>query len=139
MTRRTGSAIVFALGLAAAIHADWHFARPSHHQLSLGWPWHWLLAVPVFALVAWYVARVWPERTVRASLLIVGGAILAGGILEPAYEYFGDGAPLEWVAGRERNTALATFGGVGLLAYLLVLGALRRRGLRPIGRGPVHS
>jgi CubicO group peptidase (beta-lactamase class C family) len=134
MTRRNLSAAAVAFGLAAAIHTDWHFARPSHHQLSLGLPWHWVFAIPVFALVAWYVARAWPDRILFASLLIVGGAIIGAGILEPAYEYVVDRAPMEWVFGRERNTALAAFCGMGLLAYLLVLAAFRSAGARTMGR-----
>jgi hypothetical protein len=129
--QRTVSAVFVALVLAAAIHTDWHFARPSHHALSLGLPWHWLLAIPVFCLAAWYVARVWPDRILGASLLIVGGAILGGGVLEPAYEYFVEHAPRDWAFGRERNTALAAFCGTGLLAYVVTLAALRRTGSSP--------
>ena len=126
--RRRISASLIALALAAAIHTDWHFARPEHHRLSLGLTWHWLLAIPVFALVAWYVARAWPAQVARASAWILGFAILLAGVLEPAYEYFLEGATFEWAFGAERNTALATFVGAGLVAYLATLAVLARRG-----------
>jgi hypothetical protein len=41
-----------ALGVATAVHLDWHVARPAVHHLSMGWTLHWLLAIPVFALTA---------------------------------------------------------------------------------------
>jgi hypothetical protein len=126
--RRLPGALVSLL-LAGAIHADWHFARPGHHRLSLGLPWHWLLAIPVFALVATYVGRAWPWRIGATSLWIVGSAILLGGVIEPAFEYFVGGAPFAWAFGRERNIALASFVGTGLLSYLVVparCGARRR-------------
>ena len=34
--------------LAALIHFDWHAARYGG-RLSLGWSYHWVLAIPVFA------------------------------------------------------------------------------------------
>ena len=44
-------ATLVVLGLAGAVHLDWHVARPAVHHLSLGWRWHWLLAIPVFAVL----------------------------------------------------------------------------------------
>src|SRR5688572_12385058 len=126
MQRRVLSAVFVAIGLAGAIHADWHFARPTHHRLSLGLPWHWLLAIPVFTLVAWYVTRVWPMQVRRASIAIVLSAAFAAGVLEPAWEYFMDGANLEWAFGATRNAALAAFVGTGLIAYVLTLASIQR-------------
>ena len=116
-----------SLLLAAAIHTDWHFARPEHHRLSLGLAWHWLLAVPVFALVAWYVARAWAGRLLRASLWIVGSAAVVAGVIEPAFEYFVGGAPYDWAFGPARTLALLSFVGTGVLAYVVVLLAVSRR------------
>ena len=116
-----------ALGLAVAIHTDWHFARPEHHRLSLGLSWHWLLAVPVFALAAAYVARMWPTQIRRASVAILGTAVLAAGILEPLWEYALGGATLEWAFGPQRTIALVSFIGTGIAAYVVTLAWLRRR------------
>jgi hypothetical protein len=44
--------LLSALGIAAAIHVDWHLARHLHVPLSFGWAWHWVLAIPVFALAS---------------------------------------------------------------------------------------
>jgi hypothetical protein len=126
MSRPKVSASLVSLVLAAAIHTDWHFARPEHHRLSLGLPWHWLLAIPVFALAAWYVARVWPTQVLQASIAILAGGIVMGAVLEPAFEYFLGGATREWAFGAERNMAAATFVGTGLLAYLATLAVIRR-------------
>lgn len=116
-----------SLALATAIHLDWHMARPAHHQLSLGLQWHWVLAMPAFALVALYVLRVWPSRRLLASVAIIGSAILVGGVLEPLWEYTLAGAPFEWAFGVTRNQALAAYLGVGLLTYGAVLGVGVRR------------
>lgn len=127
MLRRNVTSTLVSLALATAIHLDWHVARPTTHHLSLGLPWHWLLAIPVFGLVAWYVARAWPSAVPRASLGIVGFGILLGGVLEPAWEYcFGD-ATFEWAFGRQRTTILTTFVGMGLVTYVAVLGLMRPR------------
>lgn len=125
ITRKTSASIV-SLALAAAIHLDWHAARPTAHHLSLGLSNHWLLAIPVFALVAWYVARSWPTQILSASLAIVGGAIVLAGAIEPAWEYFLSHATFEWAFGRVRTIALATFVGTGLLAYAAALALFRR-------------
>ena len=135
MSRRISSAVLVSLGLAAAIHTDWHFARPTHHQLSLGLPWHWLLAIPVFALVAWYVARVWPAQMTRASLVILGSAIVGAGLVEPAWEYFAGDATFEWAFGAARTQALAAYVATGLIAYVITLVAVSRRVRSSIDRG----
>jgi hypothetical protein len=128
--RRLTGALVSLL-LASAIHADWHFARPDHHRLSLGLPWHWLLTIPIFALVAAYVARTWPWRIGAASRWILGSAILLGGVIEPAFEHFVGGAPFDWAFGHDRNVALASFVGTGLVSYLVVLRLMRRTPSNP--------
>jgi hypothetical protein len=115
--------VVFAVALAT--HLDWHAARPTVHHLSLGLPWHWLLAVPLFALTAWYVARAWPARRLAGSVAILGLGIFVGAVVEPAWEYWIDGAEFEWAFGTVRNTAALQFTAAGLVSYvaaLLVLG-----------------
>lgn len=121
------SPVLVSLALATAIHLDWHVARPTTHHLSLGLPWHWLLAIPVFGLVAWYVVRAWPSKLLLASVAIVGFGILLGGVLEPAWEYCFADATFEWAFGRQRTTILAAYVGMGLLTYVAVLALLQRR------------
>jgi hypothetical protein len=129
--RRIASASLVSLALATAIHLDFHAARPRTHHLSLGLPWHWLLALPIFGLVAWFVARTWPEQLARASFWIVGSAVFVGGVVEPAWEYFLDDAPFEWAFGRTRTVALIAFVLSGLIAYVVVLAFMRRREADP--------
>jgi hypothetical protein len=74
------------LALAAAIHIDWHLARPVHHRLSLGWPNHWIFAIVAFALVGCLIARGWPDAPGRAAAGIVGLAVLLAQGLEPLLE-----------------------------------------------------
>jgi hypothetical protein len=125
LSRKTISTLV-CLGLAAAIHLDWHLARPAEHHLSLGLAWHWLLAIPTFALVAWYVVRVTPDRVFPTSVSLLTCAILIAGVLEPAWEYFLGDATWEWAFGKGRLVALTTFVGVGLAAYVATVGLMRR-------------
>ena len=127
MLNRNAAATLVTLALATAIHLDWHVARPTVHHLSLGLPAHWVLAIPVFGLVAWYVVRAWSSKILPASIAILGSAIILGGVLEPAWEYFLGGASFEWAFGRTRNVILAAFVGTGLLAYAGVVAVLRRR------------
>ena len=124
--RRTTSSALVSLALATAIHLDWHAARPTEHHLSLGLSWHWLLAIPAFGLVAWYVARAWPSHVLRASVAILGSAIVLAGAVEPAWEYFLEDAPFEWAFGSTRTIALAAFVATGVAAYVAVLALLRR-------------
>ena len=121
------SAVFVTLALATAIHTDWHFARPAHHPLSLGLSWNWVLAIPVFALVARYVSRAWRDAAGRASVAIVGSAILLAGLIEPAWEYFIGGATFEWAFGAARTTGLAAYVATGVAAYVIVLLFTTRR------------
>ena len=130
MLNRNASATLVTVALATAIHLDWHVARPTVHHLSLGVPAHWLLAIPVFGLVAWYVVRAWPSKILPASLAILGSAIILGGVLEPAWEYFLGGASFEWAFGRTRNVILAAFVGTGLVAYAGLVAFLGNRSTR---------
>ncbi len=137
---RTAGAIFVILGLTSAMHLDWHFARPAHHRLSLGWSQHWLIAVPVFALVGWYVCRVWRHRIISASIAIVGIAAFLAQVVEPLAEMLVDNASFEWAFGAPRLTAFATFTGIGIMVLAVTLLLLRHRdfGSRPRGAGSVQ-
>ena len=121
-----GGALV-ALGVASAIHLDWHFARPAHHQLSLGFEQHWLFAIPIFLLTGWYVCRAWPHQEAKASAAIIGGAIVLAQVVEPLWELVIDGASFEWAFGAPRQTAFAAFTGVGIVVHMVTVLVLRRR------------
>jgi hypothetical protein len=121
-------ATIAAILLASAIHVDWHFARPAHHRLSLDLSWHWLLAVPVFALAAYYVAKRNPPRPLSASVLLIGVATLIGAVLEPAYEYRLGGSTWDWAFGPERTWAAIAFVSTGIAAYAITLLMLLKRG-----------
>lgn len=125
---RLVSAGLVTFGLTAAMHLDWHAARPVVHPMSLGWRWHWLLAVPVFALTAWYVLRAWADRPVAASLAILGIASILAGVVEPAWESWAGGAPLEWTFGRVRLAAFGAFLGTGVITHAALVWLARRRG-----------
>jgi hypothetical protein len=116
-----------SLALASAMHLDWHAARPAAHPLSLGWSWHWLLAVPVGALTAWYVVRTWPVRPAAASVGMFGIASVLAAVVEPAWEYWVDGAPYEWAFGSPRLAAFAMFVAAGAITHLVVLIVARGR------------
>lgn len=109
--------ILVALVLAAAIHVDWHLARPHvHGGLSAGLPYHWLFAIPVFALSAWYIAR----RNARLALtgvVTIGVAVLLGQGLEPLVEYVAYGTPIAEVFRPARVGAFAVFLGIGVATY----------------------
>jgi hypothetical protein len=121
---RTG--LLWALALGAAIHADWHLARPHHFRLSLEWGQHWLLAVPMFALIAMWVTMLPPAGRWKASALIIGGGVLVGQFLEPLYEKLFDGGSWAEVLPPERWAAFGGFMAAGLLSYAAVM-AFRSR------------
>jgi hypothetical protein len=125
-TRLINAGLV-TVALASAIHLDWHVARPAVHHLSLGWRWHWVLAIPVFALTAWYVRRAWPGRRLAASLTIVGIASVLAAVVEPAWEYWIDGASFEWAFGRTRLAAFGAFLGAGAITHAALVVLTGRR------------
>jgi hypothetical protein len=118
--RRAEGLWLSGLVLGALIHVDWHLARPgSHHELSFGLTWHWLLGVPAF-LAVYLVARRWrPERPLGAALKIVLIGVLAGQVLEPLGEVLLSGS-WEWALLPIRWRAFAEF----LAAGLVTLGVL---------------
>jgi hypothetical protein len=72
--------------VATLVHVDWHFARPVHHRLSLGWSNHWLFAIAFFAAAGWYIGRRWPGAAWRAAAWNVGLALIVAQLVEPALE-----------------------------------------------------
>ena len=121
---RTGGFALVTLALATAMHLDWHLARPVHHRLSLGWSGHWLLAVPAFALVAWYVQRTRPANRLGASVGIILVASVLAAIVEPAWEYWIDGASWDWAFGPARLTAFLLYLAVGVVTQIATLALL---------------
>jgi hypothetical protein len=72
--------------LAAALHVDWHLARPLHHRLSLGWSHHWIATGAVFLIAGCLIARRWPEHRWRmAGTVLLAAAVLAQ-LVEPTLE-----------------------------------------------------
>ena len=85
----------------------------------------WLLAVPAFALVAWYVHRAAPGHALRAGLVLIAVAAFLAQVAEPLWE-LSTGATLDWTFGPERIGAFARYGVVGLLTFAATIWALRR-------------
>ena len=73
---------LLVLILATLVHVDWHFARPLHHRLSLGWSAHWLFAIGFFGLAGWYIARRWSSAPWKAAAWNVGLTLLAARVLD---------------------------------------------------------
>ena len=113
--------------LGTAIHLDWHFARPTHHRLSLGLSWHWMLAIPVFAIAAYWVTRQNPRNPAKASALMVAVATLLGAVLEPAWEYWIEHAPYDWAFGPERTWGAVAYVATGIASYALTYMLLKGR------------
>ncbi len=117
---------VVTLGLAAAIHIDWHLARHGP-GLSLGWTYHWLVAVPIFALTAVLTVHRWRSAAgVAGIVIIVIATVLAQG-LEPIAESLFFGVPLGYGFRPERLTAFGAFLGIGVATFGVVVSVLRRR------------
>jgi hypothetical protein len=132
--------VTLVLALAGVVHIDWHFARPAHHRLSLGWDQHWLFAVAAFGLVGWIVARVWPAQAWRRGGLIAALGIVLAQVVEPMAEValymhrFGyPDEPARW-------SAFFACLAAGLPAYGLALWLCRlrhgRRASRPLAPAP---
>jgi hypothetical protein len=86
------------------------------------------LAVPVFALLAWYADRAWPRQVWLASAVIIGVAGFLAAVVEPAWELWVGGAPREWAFGRPRLIAFGAFLAAGVVTHVTLLTvAMRRR------------
>ena len=118
-----------SLLLGLSIHLDWHLARHEHDGRSLGWDAHWLLAIPIFALAAWFIARRWPppDNPWRPAALTVALGILLGQVIEPLAEIIHYHATLAEELEPARLTAFAEFTVTGLVTMGLMLLALLRR------------
>lgn len=119
--------IPLTLALAAYLHADWHFARPLHHRLSLDWSSHWIGCAAVFALVGFYIARRWPEVKWRAAAWNIAIALVLAQVVEPLLEA---AVYLRTFAYDVESARWAAFGeclGAGLPALAVVLAVTRRR------------
>ncbi len=80
------TSILLVLVLAALVHTDWHFARPAHHRLSLGWSSHWLFCFAIFAAAGWFIVRRWPADRWRAAAWNVTLALVVAQLVEPLLE-----------------------------------------------------
>ena len=126
MRHRMFTAALVTLALGLMMDLDWHSARPVEHHLSLGWTYHWLLAVPSFALTAWYVLRVWPRAVLPASIWIILTAGVLAAIVEPGWEYWSSGY-WEWAFGARRQSAFFAFLTMGLVTYIGIVVTVRRQ------------
>src|SRR5947207_2023224 len=127
MSIRSSLSLPLSLLLGTAIHVDWHLARHEHDGRSLGWDAHWLLAIPIFALAGWLIARRWPDNPWRPAALSVALGILLGQAIEPLGEIIHFQATLADELEPARLTAFALFTVTGLVTLGLTLLALRRR------------
>lgn len=118
--------ILVILGLAIAIHLDWHLAR-HHGRLSAGWAYHWVTAIPLFGLAAWHTIRCWPGHVVMAGLSIILTAVLLGQVVEPLGESIVYRLPLDYGFGAERLRAVAAFLAAGFVAFVFAALWFRRR------------
>ena len=129
MSFRSSFSLPLALLLGLSIHVDWHLARHEHDGRSLGWDAHCLVAIPIFALAAWYLARRWPPpaNPWRPAALSVALGILLGQVIEPLAEIIHYQATLADELEPARLTAFAAFTVTGLVTMGLALAALTRR------------
>ena len=112
--------LLSALGIAAAIHVDWHLARHVHGPLSFGLAWHWVLAIPVFGLTTWVITRKSRESVLLRCALVFLAGVLLGQIAEPVWE--GGGA----IRNGERWRAFGWFMTAGLVTWLATYRLIRR-------------
>jgi len=110
-----------AVLLAVAIHVDWHMARPAHDSLSLGWRYHWLFAIPVFAVAGWYAVRRWPAEPLRPAALSIALAAFLGQVVEPFGEIVFAGQSAEGAFGAQRLAAFLLFMAFGVVTCWVVL------------------
>ncbi len=131
---RSPVAWLAALWIGVLIHVDWHMGRPGHDHLSLGLPYHWLLAVVTFAPLPWIVLRRWPTSCPQASVLVVLLGVALGQGLEPLGEVIHFPVGWEPFTNPVRWRVFGEFIVTGIITYLasaaLAIRYLRaRRGL----------
>lgn len=132
--------VLASIALAVAINLDWQLARPHHGRFSFDWKLHWLTAIPVFALLAWYVVRKWPDQVAGALVTALAIALVLAQGVEPLYESVVYDSHLSNAFSDARLDALAAFMVTGIATAALVIQFLPRRpGLRmqvPADPGP---
>ncbi|MEP6691864.1 MAG: hypothetical protein ABJD07_11970 [Gemmatimonadaceae bacterium] len=138
-TLRQRLSIPLVLALAIAFHTDWHIARSSeHHRMSFSWGQHWLLAIPIFAAAALYLAGRRHGDPGRDGALNIGLAIVLAQLAEPFAEvaYYHHAMGL-WIE-PARWTAFAIYACVGLSSYAAAAWLLARRPPVSIRTGGSH-
>jgi hypothetical protein len=118
-----------ALWVGVMIHLDWHLGRPYHDHRSFDFAYHWLLAIPTFAPIAWFAHRRWPGSPLKAALVMTFLGVLLGQGVEPLSEVILDGAGAEPFTNPIRLRIFAEFmiGGVVVLLLGTALLARSRR------------
>lgn len=110
--------------VGTAVHVDWHLARGHHFPHSGNWPYHWSIAIPVFAALAWYAGR---GRSFRDHAWLIGPGLILGELLEPLFEIAFLGATADFAFGTARQVGFGEFVVVGLVTYIGTLSYFRRR------------
>jgi len=113
-----------ALLIGLGIHLDWHLARPMDQRLSAHLSAHWILAIPLFAGVAWYFVRRWPVGGIWPGVLTVAVGVLLGEIIEPLLEVLA-GDTLADAYEPLRVRAFITYLGAGIVTLGVTLAFLR--------------
>jgi hypothetical protein len=118
-----------ALWLGVMIHVDWHLGRSGHDHRSFDLAYHWLVAIPTFAPVAWLVLRRWPASALRSGTVILVLGVIMGQGLEPVAEAILFQAGIDPFANHERWRVFFEFMAAGLMTLLgtIVIGRWRLR------------
>ena len=124
--RRFPVSCVLAILVGALIHVDWHFARPLHHRLSLGWSSHWIACIVGFGAVAAFIAYRWRERPWRVAASVFGWGVLIGQVIEPIFESVLSDQRFGYNVEPERWVAFGQCAGAGLATAAIVLLLMRR-------------
>lgn len=125
--------------LATLVHVDWHFARPVHHRLSLGWSTHWLFAIVFFAVAGWYIGRRWSSTAWTAAAWNVGLALFTAQVLEPVLEAAYYGGRFGFPVDPERWTVFWECIAAGLPALAIVVWWMTFRRAAQQGAAPVGA
>jgi hypothetical protein len=119
--------VILSVGLAAALHLDWHLARPEHHRLSLGWSFHWLATAVVFGAAGCLIARAWPGARWRLGAVVFGVAVVLAQLVEPALEVLFYQGQLGYVVESPRWAAFGRAMAAATPAYWAALWLCARR------------
>lgn len=142
---RSARLVLVSIALAVAFHVDWHLAPAHHGRLSFDWKLHWLTAIPVFALLAWYLVRKWSDQIAGAFVTVIVIAIVLEQGLEPLVALVLYGERLSNAFTDARIDALFAFLVTGIVTALLVIQLLPKRpGVRmqipaDLGGPPIES